>query len=73
MTEVSKPVIIYIIDNNTTMPVTQVKLLEKQNKNLKRFESYALRSFFFLCSGGVQKMLSKQRNDQNSMVYNISS
>lgn len=56
------------------MPVTQVKLLGKQNKNQKRFESYALRSFFFLYSGGgVQKMLQKQRNDQNSMVYNRSS
>ena len=49
--------IIYIIDNNTTVPVTQEKLLEKQNKNLKRFESYVLRTLFFLYSGGVQKML----------------
>lgn len=46
MIKVSKPIIIYIIDNNTTMPVTQVKLLEKQIKNLKGFEGYGQRSFF---------------------------
>lgn len=46
MIKSSKPVIIYIIDNNTTMPFTQVKLLEKQNKNPKRFETYVLKSFF---------------------------
>lgn len=46
MIKASKPVITYLIDNNTTMPFIQVKLLERQNKNLKRLEAYVLRSFF---------------------------
>lgn len=47
MIKASKPDINYIIDYNTTMPVTQVKLLGKPNKNLKRFKTYVLGSFFF--------------------------
>lgn len=46
MIKLSKPVITYTIDNNTTMAFTQVKLLEKQNKSLKRSEAYVLRRFF---------------------------
>lgn len=58
MIKLSKPVITYIIDNNTTMAFTQVKLLEKQNKSLKRSETYVLRRFFsFLYSGKVLRML----------------